>query len=233
MGSKRLPGKVLRPLGDSIVLDYVVNRCKQVKKVSDVIVATSTLKQDDPIVHWCKQNNTSYFRGSETDVLSRYYLCAREVGADNVIRVTADCPFIDFHLASEIVDTMCQANQNTDYVNVIGDLPRGLIVEMFSYRSIKYIYEKGIEPRHREHVTYYAYEYSEEFRAINYYVTHRLNFPKLRITLDTEEDYKLCKEIANHFDNEQLVSSIDVVNFLLENTKIANINAHIEQKPVI
>ncbi|MDQ4680753.1 NTP transferase domain-containing protein, partial [Stenotrophomonas maltophilia group sp. RNC7] len=90
------------------VLHYVVERCRMVAHVDEVIVATSKLPGDDRIVKWCKANNVSYFRGSEDDVLSRYYECARSYSPDYVIRVTADCPFVDYEMASEIVHTMKQ-----------------------------------------------------------------------------------------------------------------------------
>lgn len=231
MGSSRLPGKVLLPLDDSVVLDYVVSRCRKIAGVSDVVVATSTLSQDDAIVEWCKENSVACCRGSEDDVLSRYIDCAKQFEPDYVIRVTSDCPFVDYEIASEIVAKMKEAP--SDYVKVKGSLPRGLVVEMFAYSALQYIDKHGKEPRHREHVTYYGYEYADEFKTTLYEVKETMNHPQLRITLDTEEDYELCKKIAKHFEGELLVSSQDVVNFLVENPDVAKINAHIEQKPVV
>lgn len=230
MGSSRLPEKVLKPLGNSVVLDYVVSRCREVSDVDEVIVATSTLSQDDAIESWCRENKVAYFRGSEDDVLSRYYECAKQYEPDYVIRVTSDCPFVDYDMANEIIATMKQSP--ADYVKVHGKLPRGLVVEMFAFKALSYIYEHGKEPRHREHVTYYGYEYADEFQVTTYNAPQSIQQPKLRITLDTEEDYKLCQAIANHFNGDKLVSSEKVVEFLLANPTVANINAHIEQKPV-
>lgn len=230
MGSSRLPGKVLKPLGHSVVLDYVVSRCREVKKADEVIVATSVLPHDDAIEEWCKENKVPCFRGSEDDVLSRYYECAKSYNPDYVIRVTADCPFVDYEMASEIVCTM--ENSPADYVKVNGPLPRGLVVEMFAFRTLSYIHEHGKEPHHREHVTYYAYEFPEEFQATVYEAPKALQHPHLRITLDTEEDYALCQAIANHFQGDKLVSSQKVVQFLLEHPEVAKINAHVKQKTV-
>lgn len=231
MGSSRLPGKVLLPLGKSTVLDYVVSRCKNIKGIEAVIVATSTLPQDDAIVTWCEENNVRFFRGSEDDVLSRYYECAKQYDPDYVIRVTSDCPFVDYEMASEIVKKM--KSEPTDYIKVVGELPRGLVVEMFAYKALKFIHENGHEPRHREHVTYYGYEYPEKFNVVTYESSKSLQHPHLRVTLDTEADYKLCQAIANNFNGDKLVTSQDVVNFLLNNPEVAKINAHIKQKPVI
>ncbi|HHW36020.1 MAG TPA: acylneuraminate cytidylyltransferase [Bacillales bacterium] len=231
IGSSRLPGKILKPLGDSVVLDYVVSRCKQVESVDEVIVATSTLSQDDTVEQWCLQNNVPCFRGSEADVLSRYYMCAKLYEPDYVIRVTSDCPFVDYELANDVIVEM--EKNPADIVLLNGKLPRGLAVEMISFSALEYIFNNGHEPRHREHVTYYAYEYPQQFQATTLKVAEGLQHPELRITLDTEEDYQLCQAIAEYFRGDKLVPSQTVVNFLLEHPEIAKLNAHIEQKPVV
>lgn len=231
MGSSRLPGKVLLPLGNTVVLDYVVSRCKQIDFAAEVIVATSTLEQDDIIAKWCTEHQVACFRGSEDDVLSRYVECARQYEPDYVIRVTADCPFVDYHLANNIVHAMKASP--ADIVVVKGDLPRGLVVEMLSYSALEYIHQFGHESRHREHVTYYAYEYPEQFKRTEYIVPdEELNQPQLRITLDTLEDYQLCQAIADYFIGNLLIPSQAVVDYLLTNPKVASINSRIKQKPV-
>lgn len=231
MGSTRLPGKILKPLGDSVVLDYVVSRCNQVKNVDKVIVATSTLSQDDAVEQWCLKNNVDCFRGSEEDVLARYYECAVQFQPDYVIRVTADCPFVDYELANDVIAEM--EKNPADIMLLNGSLPRGLAVEMIAFSALEYIYKNGHEPRHREHVTYYAYEYPQLFQATTVTVPVEKRHPELRITLDTEKDYQLCQAIANHFQGDKLVSSQTVVNFLVEHPEVAKLNAHIEQKPVV
>lgn len=231
MGSSRLPGKVLMPLGDTTVLDYVVSRCRKVQGVSEVVVATSALPQDDAIETWCTENRVSFFRGSEDDVLSRYYHCVQNYKSDYIIRVTSDCPFVDYEMASDIVQAMNA--QPADYIKVVGDLPRGLVVELFSYKALEFIHQNGHEPRHREHVTYYGYEYPEQFTVTTYHPPTSIQQPQLRITLDTEDDYQLCQAIANYFRDNKLVSSQKVVDYLLKNPEVAAINAHIEQKPVL
>lgn len=230
MGSSRLPGKVLMPLGNSVVLDYVVSRCRQVQPVADVVVATSTLKQDTPIVNWCNDNKVTCFRGSEDDVLARYYGCAKPYQPDYVIRVTADCPFVDYDLANQVVSAMLE--KPADLVVVDSPLPRGLVVEMVSYSALEYMHEHGHESRHREHVTYYATEFPDEFKRTLIEAPSTLQHPELRITLDTEEDYQLCTAIADHFNGEKLIPAQTAVDYLLENPDVAQINADIQQKLV-
>lgn len=230
MGSSRLPGKILKPIREFDNLTYVTERCKKIQGVSDVVVATSTLPQDDAVEQWCKEHQMPFYRGSEEDVLDRFVQCAKPYSPDYVIRVTADCPFMDYEMASEIVSLMHE--KQVDIIDLSGELPRGLAIEIISLKALQYIHEHGHEGRHREHVTYYAYEFKDEFSRATYQVPEDRKHPEFRITLDTEEDYKLISKIGQHFNNI-FVSSVDVIKFLIENPEVAKINAHIEQKPVI
>jgi len=231
MGSSRLPGKVLMPLGEYCELDYVVTRCRLIEGIDEVIVATSTLLGDDPIAEWCRINNTVCFRGSEDDVLSRYYDCAVKYAPEYIIRVTADCPFIDYVLAGQVVSAMYHSP--ADLVTLNGMLPRGLSVEMFAFQALERIHRIGKEHRHREHVTYYAYEYPDQFRSVSVEVPDELRHPELRITLDTPEDYALLQAVAQAFPKRKDIVSSEVVRYLVTHPEVAVLNAHIEQKPVI
>lgn len=230
MGSSRLPGKILKSLHDVDVLTYDITRCRAIKGISEVIVATSLSPQDNAIAEWCEEQRVACFRGSEDDVLDRYVQCAKMYKPDYVMRVTSDCPFLDFEMASEMVRLMKQERKDVMFLE--GELPRGLAVEIISYEALLRIHEIGKESRHREHVTYYAYEFHKDFTSVTYKVPKNRQAPELRITLDTKEDYELIKAVADHFQ-QPLVSSVDVIQYLKANPKIAKINAHIEQKPVV
>lgn len=230
MGSSRLPGKILKPLGDTDVLTYVTKRCLQIKGVQEVVVATTLSSKDDAIVAWCLERDVKCFRGSENDVLSRFVDCANEYEPDYVMRVTSDCPFVDYEMASEMIALMEKGRK--DIVLLDGELPRGLAVELISYASLLKIKEIGLEQRHREHVTYYAYEFKNQFEGITFKVPENLQAPEFRITLDTDPDYELIRALADHFDN-LLVSSVDVIDYLKHTPEVAKLNVHIEQKPVI
>ncbi|KGR83804.1 cytidylyltransferase domain-containing protein [Lysinibacillus odysseyi] len=229
MGSTRLPGKVLKPLGNTDVLSYVVARSRKIEGVAEVIVATSSLPQDDAIVKWCEDHFVEYYRGSEEDVLDRYVQCANLYQPDYVIRVTADCPFVDYEMASEMV--ALAKNTQAEVIDIAQKLPRGLAVEIISYDALCRIHTITTELRHREHVTYYAYEFKAQFKREIYEPPVDRQYPELRITLDTVEDYALCSVLAHHF-NDKFISSATIVAFLNSTPKIAKINAHIEQKEV-
>jgi len=230
MGSSRLPGKILMPLGDHNNLYYVTSRCKAITGVDEVIVATSSLTQDDAVEAWCQEQGVTCFRGSEEDVLSRYIDAAAPYGPDYVMRVTADCPFVDVEMAEQML-ALAKINK-VDIVDLGATLPRGLAVEVIAYGALQYIDKHGQESRHREHVTYYAYEYKQLFTRATYQPPANRLHPELRITLDTEEDYALISHVAKFF-NDPHISSQEVIAYLLEHPHIAKLNAHVEQKPVV
>lgn len=230
MGSSRLPGKVLKPLGSNDTLTYVVERCKLIKGVEKIIIATSKLPQDDAIYDWCKSKEITCYRGSEEDVLERFIDISELHKPKYLVRVTADCPFIDFKMASEMISLIKQ--ESVEIIDIEDPLPRGIVSEVFSRELLKKIAVGEKEARHREHVTYFAYEYPHLFTRRTYNVNGILKGKDFRITLDTLEDYKMLSHLAEHFD-DITVSIEEVVRYLTEHPEIAQINAHIEQKPVV
>ncbi len=233
MGSTRLPGKVLMPLGESCILDYVVQRCRKIKLADHVIVATSNLKQDDPLETWCEVNKVTCYRGSEDDVLARYYECAREYHPDYIIRVTSDCPFVDYELANETIDLMLKQPVDMILNRQQEQLTRGLTTELFSFSALQWMYEHTTAERHREHVTYYAYEYSDLFTYSVLDLPSKLLHPELRLTVDTPEDYEVCRLLAGEMEHSIDQPAQNIINYLLTRPDIYAINAHIQQKPVV
>src|SRR5277367_2100612 len=103
IGSTRLPGKVLFPLSGKPVLRWTYDALKKAQGIDEVVIATSALPGDDPIAKYCALNNINCYRGSENDVLERFYQCAVAYGAQVILRITCDCPFIDSHVVSEVI----------------------------------------------------------------------------------------------------------------------------------
>lgn len=165
MGSSRFPGKTLASLNGRPVLAHVVERVKQAATVDHVVVATSELPGDDPIATYCAHTGISCFRGSESDVLDRFYQAAKEFSADVVVRVTADCPLIDAKVINKIV--ACFFEGNLDYVsNVLRyTYPDGLDTEVFSFAALESAWVDAKKPSEREHVT--PYLRSGQFRVRN------------------------------------------------------------------
>ncbi|MGL5099740.1 MAG: cytidylyltransferase domain-containing protein, partial [Fusobacteriaceae bacterium] len=105
--SSRLPNKVLLklPYGENkIVLEQVIDRVRKSKKIDEIVIATTVNESDNQIQKVCEKNNIKFYRGSEDNVLSRYYEAAKENGADLVMRITSDCPCIDFEILDKLIE---------------------------------------------------------------------------------------------------------------------------------
>jgi spore coat polysaccharide biosynthesis protein SpsF len=233
MGSTRLSGKVMKKIKGKTVLHHVIDRIQQSKLLDESIVATTILERDDIIENEIKKCGVKCFRGSEEDVLSRYYYAAKENNVDIIIRITSDCPLIDPNVIDEIVEFYL--NGNYDLVTNAGsDLtqrtyPRGLDTEVFSFEVLENAFINGKESYHREHVTPFIYEYSNKIHNFQ----NIIDYSKYRWTLDTEEDFKLISEIYNRlYKGTHDFYLQDIIELFKQEPKLFTINAHIEQKKV-
>jgi spore coat polysaccharide biosynthesis protein SpsF len=231
MGSTRLPGKMLLPLGRSCLLDYSVSRSRAMGATMGVLVATSLSPMDDGIAHWCEAHDVPCFRGAEDDVLGRFADAARQYAPDYIVRVTGDNPFIDYEMARRMLQEALR--RRADIVRVAGECPLGLAAEVVSYSTLLQMCEAGTEARHREHVTPYAYEHPERFSIHSLECPDGIRAEPFRLTIDTEEDYRLGCAVADAFPGERLVAAADVIRFLRERPELAAINRSVIQKPVV
>ena len=145
ISSTRLPRKVLKKIEGKTILEHVINRVKAAKNLDNVIVATTVKKEDLEIVKICASLGISVFCGSEDDVLDRYYQTARLFNAEHIVRITSDCPLIDFKVIDDVVDLYFK--KNADYAtNTLPEtFPDGEDVEIFSFKRccIKLFKKKG------------------------------------------------------------------------------------------
>jgi spore coat polysaccharide biosynthesis protein SpsF len=196
MGSTRLPGKVLKPIAGKPLLDHVLGRLSGLAWPVEVVVATSDKSQDDVIAQHCLTDGVAMFRGSETDVLDRYYQCAKEYGFEHVVRLTADNPFTDIdELQRLIAQHITQLN---DYTHSFETMPLGVGAEIFSFAALERSMLEGHKPNHREHVNEYIQEHPELFKIGVLEVPAAKRCPALRLTVDTEDDYQRACAIAGH-----------------------------------
>lgn len=234
MGSTRLPGKVMKNLEGQPVLYHVLERVKQSNSIDEIIVATTNHEHDDVIVEEAKRNKVNYYRGSEEDVLSRFFESADKYGLDHIVRITSDCPLIDPNIIDEIV-TCYKENQYKLVTNAGIDeskrtFPRGMDTEVFSFESLEEAYNNTSEKYEREHVTPYFYEnYNDDI----YYYKNENDLSELRLTLDTSEDYEMIKRVYRELysgDHDFYLS--EIVNLFEENPELKKINKNIQQKEV-
>jgi glutamate-1-semialdehyde 2,1-aminomutase len=197
MGSTRLPNKVMLPLGKQIpMIEVLLSRLSRSKKIDQIILATSTDKQNQPLVEHVIELGYAVFQGSENDVLDRFYQASMLYESDAVVRITGDCPLID----SEIVDAVIKTYESSgaDYVSNAcpPTYPDGLDVEVFSSSSLKIAWEEAKKTAEREHVTSFIRE-SEKFKVVNF--TNSKDYSNERWTVDEPEDYQVVKSIFEHF----------------------------------
>jgi len=231
MGSTRLPGKVLMDIGGRTTLTRVVRRLSRATLINEVIVATSDVPADDPIVRECERLDIPCFRGSESDVLDRYYWTAKNFDADAVVRITSDCPLIDPQLVDETIQAF--AAEEADYAsNVIPrTYPRGLDTEVFTTEALAWAWLEAREPHQREHVTPYFYEHPGTFKIAS--AAGDADFSHHRWTLDTPEDLELIRAICFRFDDRDDFSWRDVLDLMEREPELSQLNAHIVQKAVL
>lgn len=233
MGSTRLPGKILLDLYGKPVIQHVIERLKGCKTVDDIIIATTVLPQDNAIADEAEKLGVNWFRGSEEDVLSRYFYAAKAKSLDTVVRITSDCPLIDPQIVDGIIGFF-NKNEYDIVTNAANDLkqrtyPRGLDTEVFSFRVLEDAFDKAVEKYHREHVTPFIYENSSN---IFYYKNDR-DYSAYRWTLDTEEDFEMIKAVYGHlYKGVHDFYFLDILNLLKNHPEIAKINEHIEQKKI-
>lgn len=231
MTSTRLPGKVLKTVLEKPLLEYQLERVSSSKLIDEIVVATTINKSDDPIIKLCNKLGVLTYRGSEEDVLSRYYEAAKQFNADVIVRLTSDCPLIDPEIIDQVIKLYITQKDVLDYVSntLIRTYPRGLDTEVFSFRALQVTYEKARLKSEREHVTAYIYKNPDKFQLKN--LSYVRDLSKHRWTVDTKEDFELIKQILESlYTNNQMFTMKDVLCLLDKNPSLFYLNAHIEQK---
>ena len=231
MTSTRLPGKVLKKVLDKPLLEYQIERLQRVKLADELVIATTKNTTDDPIVEVCHRAGVKFYRGSEEDVLARYYEVAKENEADIIVRVTSDCPLIDPKIVDRVIQAYFHHQPQCHYASnsLERTYPRGMDTEVFSFESLDQAYSEAVAQPDREHVTPFLIQQPERFNLIP--VLNWENQSYHRWTVDTQEDFNLIKKILEVIYPQNPEFSIaDCLNVLQEYPEWQKINAHIEQK---
>ncbi|MDD1665167.1 MAG: glycosyltransferase family protein, partial [Methanomicrobiales archaeon] len=167
-GSTRLPGKVLMDIAGEPMLARVMERAGRAKTLDEILVATTTESADDGIVSLCEEREWECFRGSEADVLDRYYQAAHAYHADHIVRITSDCPLIDPGVVDRVVSEFLERQPGVDYAcNFLPrrTYPRGLDTEVMTFHALERSWREDGNPAHREHVTQYILRHPDLFQT--------------------------------------------------------------------
>jgi spore coat polysaccharide biosynthesis protein SpsF len=210
MSSSRLPGKILMDLAGKTVIERVIDRLYTFTKLDDLIVATTDSFKDDITCELLDKFNIKYFRGSENNVLERYYLCAKENNATQIIRATADDPLSDISLLEYMFTS--HIISSSDYTFSTG-YPIGVQEEIVTFSSLEQCYNKSTKDNHFEHVLEYIVENEDEFIINNIIANKEINRKDVRVTLDTCDDYDVICEYYNNIGNINSITTTEIIKY--------------------
>lgn len=199
MGSSRFPGKMLADLGGHPILKWVINRTKFSAEVDEVLLATTELSRDTPLVELANELQIKVYRGDEQDVLGRFVYAAENSKADWVVRICADNPFID---PKEIDRLIHFYKANTcdyacNHLECLGNsYVDGFGAEITSLNLLKKISAQAVEMKYREHVTLYFWDHQEKYKLLAVPAPPDLAYPELSFDVDTPEDLTKLKRLV-------------------------------------
>lgn len=225
MTSSRLPGKVLKEIMGTPILAYLIERLTFSKLIDKIILATTTNKEDDDIASFAVREKIPCYRGSENDVLDRYYQAAAKFDISHIVRITGDCPLVDPYLCDKMIGECL--NAKAGYVYMGPSFAEGLDCEVLSFSALEKAWKDSVLKSEREHVTLYIYNHPELF---NHIVLHNeTDDSKYRITIDEPEDYAVVKLIIEKLYRKGLqpFSTAEIKDFLDKNPDILSLSAHI------
>ena len=226
-GSTRLPGKILMEVNDTPLLKIHLDRLSKSRNVDKIIVATTVSQEDDIIEKLCVEWGYDVVRGSENDVLDRFYQAVKNKKPNWVVRVTSDCPLIDPQLIDKVV-AITKAEEKDYGANVIDEtFPDGQDVEVFKFSALEKAWNEANKLSEREHVTTYIRNNSDLnsgilFSAISY--KNKIDYSKIRMTVDEQKDFELINKIISELGTKQ--TWLEYTEYIIKN-KLANLNSNI------
>lgn len=227
VGSTRLPNKIFNILAGKPLIWHVVNRLKFSKRINKVVLATTNNTKDDVLAKWAIENNVILFRGSEDNVLERFYFAAKENNASVIVRITADDPFKDPEIIDEVIGLLEDHNLSFAYNNNPPSFPEGLDTEVFTFDALEAAYRNSKEKYELEHVTQHFYRNKNVYRQMNF-PNSSGDFSYLRWTIDTQTDFEMARKVYKALYKEgQIFYRDQILQLLKDNPEIAAINSDV------
>lgn len=223
--SMRFPNKVFADLCGRPFIWHVVNRLKFAQSLDHIVLATTNRPSDDKLYNWAKESGVDVYRGSESNVLNRYFEAANYSKADVVVRITADDPFKEPVLIDKAVNTLQKGGYDFVCNNYPPSYPEGVDIEVLSKNTLDRVVSLSFSDFEREHVTQYIYHHPEDFKIFNISNTEG-NFSYLRWTVDTEKDFQMVTRIYSFlYKNDSEIFHInDIFRLLKEYPEIGRMN---------
>ena len=228
MGSTRLPGKVLMDLGGKTVLARVVDRLRRATLVNEILVATTDSIADDAIIQECRRIDVASFRGSEDDVLDRYYQAALLTTGEGIVRITSDCPLIDAQIADDTIRSFLDLRPDYASNSLQRTYPRGLDTEVMTRDALACAWREAQFPYQRAHVTPYLYENPGRFDILA--VKGCFDYSDQRWTLDTPQDLAFIRAVYERLGNDDSFTWHDAMVVLQREPELVELNRGVMQK---
>ena len=225
LGSTRFPEKILQKVNDKPMLEHIIATLKSVRNIHDVVLATTTNPIDNALVDLCSKFDVEVFRGSETDVLERYYLAAQKYHADYIVRIPSDNPFLYPQLIEYMVDQwiLARKHESVDYMSNIlaNSFPIGLHIEIFTREALNLAHKNASMKDEREHVTPYIYNNSS-FSCENIYCDN--DFSNYRLTVDYPIDLLFANCLAKRLQNTTINDVSQIIEAIEMHPSLASMN---------
>jgi spore coat polysaccharide biosynthesis protein SpsF len=225
MGSTRFPGKVMKRIEGSSLLELHIRRTLRSKRIDQLVVATTINEEDAAIVEAANNCNVLSFRGSVNDVLDRFYQSLEGLQPDYVVRLTSDCPLIDAALIDRVIDYTVK--QELEYCSNTFEAryPDGQDIEVFQYQALVKAWRDAKLPSEREHVTPYIWKNSTYkggtlFTSDNF--CEATNYGHLRMTVDEKADFEVITALVKELGVEK--TWLEYANYLDKNNEIKDVN---------
>jgi spore coat polysaccharide biosynthesis protein SpsF len=208
------------------LLAYLLDRISKSTQIDKVVVATSVLERDNIIESFCKSYGVDCFRGSEDDVLGRYYNCAKKYDADAIVRLTADNPLSDPFIIDSVIKNF--KDNNVDYSSntappELSRFPDGSDVEVFSMSALEKANKEVLDKHYREHATFQFWQ-TNEYTSSQYMQRH--DHSAYRIAVDYPEDFAVVKYIFSELKLKKIFGNLDdVIKIIRNNKKIKDMNS--------
>ncbi len=223
--SSRFPGKVLRKYKNISYLELLIKRLQKSKKIKKIIVAATLNSADNEIEKLCNKLKIFCYRGSEDDVIDRYFQVSKLFKAENIVRVTADCPLIDSKVVDNVIENFFFKKVDYSTNTMPPTFPDGMDVEVFKFNTLNKAWKVSRTKKElREHVTTHIRE-NNSFSKVN--IKYKKDYSFLRLTLDEAEDDKVLRLLLDKFSNIFNITFNDIIKLYKKNKKIFSYNKHI------
>jgi len=223
MGSSRLPEKTMKILEGKPILQHIIERIQKSHLIDECVVATTTDLKDNVIEEFCTKNQIKCYRGSENDVLERFYQAANRYNYDIIVRITADDPLKDPHIIDKAIRIL--VDNDFEYVSNTIDptYPEGLDVEVFTISVLNRAYFEANLQSEREHVTPYIWKNKDLFKVFNF--KNESDLSSLRWTMDTNDDFMFMQAVYSNFKNKDMFYMEDILKLIEQNPDIIKMNS--------